>query len=180
MTLFRVTKFTPFFWCFAVFAAYFGTYSATASSIIEFNMVVPESAGRCTINVLRNGRLTPNVQSTILSSKNPGARPARARVRSIRPRNSNSPPFNLRFLPPSRFSSGPLGANTDVVFSTLFSGRTAGRRGRNWQERNGTVAIRLLEGGNSASIVTAHLIATKTTGIFTAGRYVANPVLLCE
>ena len=154
---------------------------ASANNLIQFNTSATVSAESCVIQVIQNGTMTANPSSTVLSSKNAGGIGARAIVTSRKRGRGNNPGprFRVTLEAPFSFSGAPVGGNTNVNFTTRFSGISISR-GKNFAERNGTNSVRLRRHGTSVTEITGHLIATKTTGAFPSGSYSGQATLRCE
>ena len=157
----------------------------TSSAItmdLPFGSGAVVSGETCSISLINPGTLASNVGNTILGSKETGGVAGSAVVTSrkhTRASGTRGPRFRVSFEPPSSFTSAPATGNDNVVFSTRMSGTAVGR-GTTFGERNGTNSRQLRRGGTDNTRITAHLIATKSTGTFAAGTYQAEGVLRCE
>lgn len=121
----------------------------------------------CQILVINGGTIRPNVDSTTLTSKEPGAYAGTAIVTTTRKR------FKLRVETPLGFNNMPSGGADNVIFKSTFMGHGA----TNFSERPGGNSKRLKRGQTN---VETHFLARKTTGSFTAGNYSATLTLRCE
>lgn len=121
----------------------------------------------CTIIVLNGGTLRPNIENTILSSKEAGANAGTAMVKTTRNR------FRLQVQAPLGFTSMPPNGNDSVIFASTFMGNGA----TNFSERPGENSKRLKKGRTR---INAHFLAKKTNGSFEAGHYSGVLTLRCE
>lgn len=143
--------------------------SATTQGIQFTSQVSAPNA--CTIVVIRDGDFGVSADKKILSSKIAGGLSAIADV--ISGRN-----YRVTAEAPTGFNLGPSNAALNTVFEARFSGVSVSR-GRDFAERNGSVAERL-RGGASTTRVTMHLVATRTGSTFPSGIYEGTVVLRCE
>ena len=124
-------------------------------------------AGICSLLIGTNGIIAANVDYTELSSENltgvPGV------VTAI----TTSGGYSLSALAPGAFTAAPVGGDTDVTFTSNYSGI-------------GTTIIPETDGATPTplnlglTIVTVDLTATKSSGIFPAGNYTADVTVRCE
>lgn len=156
---------------FALFSAVVSSsHVFAASQGVQFTSQV-STPNTCTIVVIRDGGFGISIDKKILSSKLPGGLSATADV--ISGRN-----YRVTAQAPTGFDLGPANAALNTAFEARFSGVDISR-GRNFIERNGSVAERL-RGGSSTTRVSMHLIATRTGSTFPSGTYRGTVILRCE
>ncbi len=141
--------------------------------------LVDATIGTCTIVVSSPGTLTASTDLKSLSSTNPGGRAARVSVTTLL--NGGVPQstcslavqvncFRVSFVPPTSFAFAPAGGDSNVQFAGQM------------QPQGGASLLDLLSAvvllGTQNIDLT--LSATKTTGVFTAGSYQAQPTIRCE
>ena len=125
----------------------------------------------CSIVLQENGTLAPNGDNTLLSSKQPGGAPGKARVTSFGA-------YDLTADEVSFFLSDPGNMSLGSTFVARFSGQAVNNRGRTFAERDGGNAMRLRT-GYSITDVTVNLDVTRPNG-FAAGDYTALTIVRCE
>lgn len=139
------------------------------------------SSESCQIEILRDGTFGVNPNLRAMNSRNFGGLPAEVQVTSRKfGRGAGpGPRFRITLEPPSTFITAPPGGNTNLQWRSWFSG-TSVSNGINFGLRNGVSGRRLPRFGTSVTLITAHLRARKSTGIFPAGTYRAEAVFRCE
>ncbi len=121
----------------------------------------------CQIMVQQNGTMVQNVGATKLSSQVNAGLPGLAQV------TTTNGSYYVSIDRPNGFVSAPVGANTDVVFASSFSGHGK----TNFGNTPGNVRVKMKNGVTDLDI---HLEATKLSGAFKAGHYTAELTLRCE
>lgn len=124
----------------------------------------------CAIVVGAPGTITPNSDSTQLSSKNAGGKQGVADIYSIRR-------YDISVSSPDFFTNAPPDGNTNTTFTTTFSGESL-YRGRSFSERPGDSPVRL-RNGYSITRVYVDLEADRADS-FPAGDYTAVTIVRCE
>ncbi len=124
----------------------------------------------CAIVVGAPGTITPNADSTKLSSKNAGGQQGVADIYSIRR-------YRISVSSPDFFTNAPSGGNDTTTFTTTFSGESL-YRGRDFAERPGDNSVRLRR-GYSITRVYVDLEAERPDS-FPSGDYTAVTIVRCE
>lgn len=124
----------------------------------------------CAIIVGAPGTITPNPDSTQLSSKNAGGKQGIADVYSIWR-------YGISVSSPDFFTNAPSGGNDNTTFTTTFSGESL-YHGRTFPERSGDRPVRL-RNGYSITRVYVDLEADRTDS-FPSGDYSAVAIVRCE
>jgi hypothetical protein len=133
----------------------------------NFAKAVQSSNQSCQIMVQQNGTMVQNVGATKLSSQNNAGLPGLAEVKTT---NGS---YYMSIDRPNGFVSAPAGANTDVVFKASFSGHGK----TNFTDTPGNVRVKMKNGVTRLDI---QLEATKLSGAFPAGYYLAELTLRCD
>ena len=124
------------------------------------------SLGVCTL-VASDGTLAASPDFTHLSSANSGG------VHGTVTATVVGLGVTIQLLPPAVFTSAPSGGNTNISFSTQMTGTGATLISLTV----GTTPISLLAGITTANI---DLTATKSSGVITAGSYLADLTVRCQ
>ncbi|MCB1423543.1 MAG: hypothetical protein KDJ69_13985 [Nitratireductor sp.] len=147
----------------------FPATATPASGTIQFGGNITYS-NSCSIVVGAPGTITPNADSTQLSSKNAGGQQGVADIYSIHR-------YDISVSSPDFFTNAPSGGNDNATFTTTFSGESL-HRGRTFSERPGDSPVRL-RNGYSITRVFVDLEADRTDS-FPSGNYTAVAIVRCE
>lgn len=128
---------------------------------------VASITGRCTLMAVEPGTIVPNATSDVMSSTFAGGVAGGIEILAT----SNAYEFSLSN--PAAFSIAPVGGNTNLSFSSVYSLS----RATSASNVPGTVATPLRRGRSEATI---DLDAVKTSGVFTGGAYQAEVLVRCE
>ena len=147
----------------------FPATAVPSSGTIHFGGNITYS-NSCAIVVGAPGTITPNPDSTQLSSKNAGGQQGVADIYSIHR-------YDISVSSPDFFTNAPAGGNDNTTFTATFSGESL-HRGRTFSERPGDSPVRL-RNGYSITRVFVDLEADRT-GSFPSGEYTAVAIVRCE
>lgn len=124
----------------------------------------------CFINIQHDGDITANAASNILSTSNPGGRPAKVSIETTN--GSFKSAFDISASNPVSFNSAPAGGNTGVTFQVNYSGSGATTFG----PLPASQPVKMSKGTTEIEI---DLMASRTD-VFPEGDYAATVVILCE
>ncbi|WP_182087076.1 hypothetical protein [Aureimonas sp. ME7] len=140
---------------------------------------VDVTVGTCTIVVTGSGTLTASPDLRSLSTRNAGGQPARVRVSTLLSGSVLQSTcgllvqincFRVSLDPPGRFAQSPPDADQGVLFESGWRSQGAGAT-------LDVVSALILSGNHELDL---NLTATKSNGIFSAGRYVVDQTIRCE
>ncbi|KFB09790.1 hypothetical protein [Nitratireductor basaltis] len=149
---------------FASIALLLSGRSFAAEGTVTFNGTVLPS---CLITIGTPGTLAADASYSQISSKNVGGIAGTASV------VATAPTFSLSTTAPVAFTSAPAGGGDDVTFASTYS-------------TNGVTSVTDVAGGVATQLglgltnVDVDLTATKASGAFPAGNYVADVTITCE
>ncbi|MEO0544707.1 MAG: hypothetical protein AAFY99_12910 [Pseudomonadota bacterium] len=121
----------------------------------------------CSLLILEDGTLAPNVGNTTLSSKNQRGRAAEVRVSAT---NSS---YSIYIDKPLGFVVAPPGGNDNMQLSVTYSGRGK----TDFLEKPSNESTRIKRGDTDLKI---DLTATRFAGAFPGGDYRAGVTVRCE
>ena len=147
----------------------FPAIASPSSGTIHFGGNITYS-NSCSIVVGAPGIISPNPDSTQLSSKNAGGKQGVADIYSIHS-------YDISVSSPDFFTNAPAGGNGNTTFTTTFSGESL-HRGRTFSERPGESPVRL-RNGYSITRVYVDLEADRPDS-FPSGSYTAVAIVRCE
>lgn len=133
----------------------------------------------CTIQILRDGRISASPNLRRLDSRRWGGFGAEVLVTSRQPDVATGPGFEITFDPPTDFAVAPAGTTTNINWRVWHQGSSVSN-GVSFGRTRGFNAQALPDTGISVTQITGHLRARNNDGIFSEGFYRAIGTYRCE